>query len=554
MIVAKARATALRLEAVRIIPVEGFAPIVLAVCLARFVMIVAVVSDHPSKDRSDPCMGSVAREAMKIMKRRKKFGLYTSTALLLSAMAGEAMSQDGFIRQPSIQTQPREKSTTQPKPNKHAEPVQAVAQTYAPSFVPPGTDPVTQQQKLQQELQWLKRDESVPSGHYGRPPVEPVQHAAQGMRVETRPVAYPSPVEITIPSSAFPEPSTPSRPGDTMPTMQVQRGGSTPNAIQPMAAEQAQLAAEERQRIGRLGQLITANITASKTTQPVTAVQPLSAPPGWQSVRDRLQAHLNRCEQLLRRNAFYSGREEAEQAMIYLTQILDGIRNEYSSTPAWSRAQQALREAEDFKNMQHLTSDSQLMKRLIESHQTPVLKSAIPSQLAPLIAGQHYREYALQQMMIAAKGHSWASEVFYALGRAHQAEADDEANAERLREAELARWQSVVYYKAAVQARPSNALAANQLGFILLGMDQPQEAYRYLDLSLQTETSPAALSNMVEACKRLGNSARLRDAAEQLQNFEGRASQVPTKNHIMVVDPQDFKQWSPYTASPGVRR
>ncbi len=302
----------------------------------------------------------------------------------------------------------------------------------------------------------------------------------------------------------------------------------------------------ERQERAVLASLVSSRIIgdAPAHAQDV-ALDSVDPAPGWNAVGERLSRHIHNCEALLRRNAFFSAREEAESAAVYLVRILDLMSNNYGSEPLLLAAQQALNESEDFTFSQRLTTDQNFLERLIASHQTQLLKNSDVSQLSPLVAAQHYRQHAIECLVQASQGHPWGSEVYYTLGRTLQAQADGSpANSDALR------WRAVTYYQAATAVAPSNSIATNQLGYILLQMDRPQDARASLVASVEAKLSESALENLVEASRRLNDGATQHWAMQHLASM--RHSQPPQSPvpQVVEVDPQTFMAISPRSIGP----
>lgn len=274
-------------------------------------------------------------------------------------------------------------------------------------------------------------------------------------------------------------------------------------------------------------------------------IMPIDAPPGWQSVGEKLSASMANCEALLKRNASYSAREEAEQGMLFLVRVLDQLDNRYHSEPAWLAAQQAMQEAEDFSGSQRLASDRSLLQRIVNSHQTPVLHQAELSQLAPMTAAQHYRLYALQSLIEASQNHPWASELFYAIGRTYQAQADLGGQ-----HADSLRWRATTFYRAAHAVDPNNSLASNQLGFVMLQMDRPIDAQRALVAAVNAGGSAASWQNLVEASRRLGDGRTMQWATQNLVALQQRLPPQPAAPPVLEVDAGTFAAMSPYASGP----
>lgn len=262
------------------------------------------------------------------------------------------------------------------------------------------------------------------------------------------------------------------------------------------------------------------------------------------AVGQQLSALLANSEQLSRRGLFLSAREEADMAQLRLARFLDSLTNNYRSEPALKAAQTALREAADFS----LSRTSEILPELINSHETPVLKSVEIARTPPSTLAQSYYQYAETQLLEAAQQHPWFSDIFYTIGRTYQAEADSTTTADR----DLLRAQAIVYYRAAVTIRPSNSLATNQLGFVLLQLDRPKEAQIALVASVDSRLEIPALQNLVEASRRLGDQAMQQwalNAISQLQRQIPPA--LPNSPEILEVDNNTFRSTAPVVPTSG---
>ena len=313
-------------------------------------------------------------------------------------------------------------------------------------------------------------------------------------------------------------------------------------------AEAAGDRAAKLQSPGPLASMISNEIISSGPTvsdsQP--PVEPIDAPPGWHAVGRELSQHMANCESLINKRAFLSAREEAEAAMLYLVRVIDLAAQQYTSEPDWISARRALLEAEDFANAQRLTTDSDLLRRIILSHETPVLKQADVTSLAPLAAAQHYRLYAEQKLVESAQGHPWASEVLYTLGRAYQAQADATQDSSK----NALRWRAVSCYRSACSISPRNHLASNQLGYVMLQMDRPADARASLLTSIQSRPTLAAFENLVEAARRLGDTSTGHWALENYLAMKRASPATTNAPRVIEVAPQTFAAISPYGIGP----
>jgi tetratricopeptide (TPR) repeat protein len=256
------------------------------------------------------------------------------------------------------------------------------------------------------------------------------------------------------------------------------------------------------------------------------------------AVERELTNALTRSEQLCRRGVFLSAREEAKSAELQLARYLDSISNTFQSEPKLRAANIALREASDFSQ----PCAPKILHELISAHETPVLKDVEVSQASPLALKQSYYQYAESMLLDGAQQHPWYSDVFYTLARTYQAEADNNVGAA----CEHLRAQAMIYYRAACTIRPNNALATNQLGYVLLQLDRPAEAMTSLIASVDTKLEVPALQNLAEASRRLGDQQMQRWALDQIANVNQRIPKPQIQNPAVVeLDNASFAATTP---------
>jgi hypothetical protein len=262
------------------------------------------------------------------------------------------------------------------------------------------------------------------------------------------------------------------------------------------------------------------------------------------AVGQQLSTLLANSEQLSRRGLFLSAREDAGMAQLRLARFLDSLSNNYRSEPALKAAQTALREAVDFSQ----SRTAEILPELINSHETPVLKSVDIARTPPTTLAQSYYQYAETQLIEGAQQHPWFSDIFYTIGRTYQAEADSTSTADR----DLLRAQAIVYYRAAVTIRPSNSLATNQLGFVLLQLDRPKEAQVALVASVDSRLEIPALQNLVEASRRLGDHAMQQWAMNAISQLQRQIPPpLPNSPEILEVDNNTFRSTTPVVPTSG---
>lgn len=293
-----------------------------------------------------------------------------------------------------------------------------------------------------------------------------------------------------------------------------------------------------------LGKTSATPVEANGTT---FAANALDSGPGWRAVGEELKEHLDKCESLLARHAYLSAREEANRGLLRLMRLLDLRQNKFSCEPAWSRAQQALREAEDFTALQRIAEDSDLFARLIQSHQTPALREAQLDELTPLAAAQHYRAYAEKCLVEASQGHPWCAELYYCIGRTLQAQGEAAGH-----DSDALLQQALTFFRAADTIQPSNATNSNQLGYVLLRMDRPREALAQLNQTVRLPDCPLeSWQNLAFASTRLGDRQTAQWATQNYLALksQGKEPSAPTGT-LVEVDPRQFAALSPYTSGP----
>ncbi len=312
---------------------------------------------------------------------------------------------------------------------------------------------------------------------------------------------------------------------------------------------------QERVRASLVSARITSDPRFATQSPSQSSVTRIESPQGWQAIGTRLSEHVKRCESLLGRGAFCSAREEAEAASMLLYRHIDLHDNLFRCEPAVQSANQALHEAEDFLVVLRSTADGESIRRLVNAHETPVLKNKNLAGMSPLTAAQHYRQFAESQLVEAAQGHPWASELLYTVGRTYQAEAD--ANSSHV---DVLRMKSMAYYRASRTTMPSNAVTCNQLGYLLLQMDRNDEARESLIAAVTLKQDEASLSNLAEASRRLGDMQTVAWAAQSVAAIRRQAppaSPVPpyievSQEDFIAISPREIGPKTPSDASPNV--
>ena len=267
--------------------------------------------------------------------------------------------------------------------------------------------------------------------------------------------------------------------------------------------------------------------------------EPIEPPVGWSSIEVELRRCLENCDQLLRRNAVFSARDEAMQGLRTLVRAVDTHRRQWTCEKALQQAMVAMKECADFEDSVLL--DAKQLRLIINNHATPVLKEKDIAVMSPTVAGQHYRAFARQSFLIATDGHPWGADLLYALGKTYEREAEQDVP-----RGIMLRNQATVCFQTASTLGPARSHISNQLGFNLLQLDRIDEAYQALKSSLESQPSVNAWRNLAEVYRRRGAVESVNYALAQADSLSaGESAAGPRTPEIMEVSPEEFARYSP---------
>ncbi|AMV34603.1 Tetratricopeptide repeat protein [Pirellula sp. SH-Sr6A] len=264
----------------------------------------------------------------------------------------------------------------------------------------------------------------------------------------------------------------------------------------------------------------------------------LERPAGWSALEGELRSALEQCDQLLRRGAVHSARDEVVLGLRKLMRTMDAIRGAYVSEPALDKALQAMREELDFLSVSHGVT----VESIVATHSTDVLKNRSLQGVSPAVASQHYRSFARYQFLLGADEHPWAADLLYALGKTLEKEA--EANSA----ASLSlRSQAVICYQAAIHVQSNHPEASNQLGYSLLLLDRVDEALVALNRAVQLNPSSSSWANLAEAYKRSGALEQSSVAAAKASEWQRaeRPGYSRSNPEVIEISPEEFARFSP---------
>jgi tetratricopeptide (TPR) repeat protein len=307
----------------------------------------------------------------------------------------------------------------------------------------------------------------------------------------------------------------------------------------PMNGSSARNDAESMAARRKLAGLVSADILSNDHPTIQEAPRAIEAPAGWKSVEEDLRVRLDRCDELLRRNAILSARDEILAGLRNLIRAIDVRSGEWIGEPALDRALRAFEEDADFHESIRNPNRGVSTAEIVNRHTTSVLKNTDLNNVSPELASQHYRNFVRQQLNLAAQQHPWAADLFYALGRTFERSADASTD-------ENHRWRNhaIVCYQAALNVMPTHASGASQLGYALLKLDRVDEAHAAINHSIQAKPTADAWRNLAEVYRRRGQSPQAEFASKQIGAYE---SPTPAANvpEVTVLDPKAFAGISP---------
>lgn len=298
----------------------------------------------------------------------------------------------------------------------------------------------------------------------------------------------------------------------------------------------AEQEALERRRA--LAEKVSNEILASAPQPAPATIAPLEMPAGWNSVEQDLRVHMEKCEQLLRKNAIHSARDEVALGLRRLCRMLDAMSGAPRCENSLDSALTALKEEAEFQRAEGIVS----IQDLVASHSTPALKNGNLKEVTAETAAQHYRHYARQQFVQASDQHPWAADLLYAFGKTLEKEADSSFDSSmRLRS------QAVICYQAALQIRQGHPSASSQLGYSLLKLDRLDEAYHVLSQAVQSSPSSSNWTNLAEVYRRRGSNQHAQYALAQASAFLAPAPEGYSEDNpeVTQVDAAEFAKYSP---------
>ncbi|EMI56416.1 signal peptide protein [Rhodopirellula sallentina SM41] len=181
--------------------------------------------------------------------------------------------------------------------------------------------------------------------------------------------------------------------------------------------------------------------------------------------------------------------------------------------------------------------DTAAIGRLIEVHQTPVLKGVNTTHLTSARAVDAYLQFAQQRLVNSTAGGPLAAEATMILADLETLAAnagrtiDSPPEFSALHSSELA----LTYRRAAVEISPDNADAAADLGRTLLKRSIPEAAKDLLLQSVRVAPTRQRFESLLEAAAKSGDFVLVDQCEKQLAS-----NQLPSELPVKMMSPQEF--------------
>lgn len=232
-------------------------------------------------------------------------------------------------------------------------------------------------------------------------------------------------------------------------------------------------------------------------TEAANAACTMAIPPTGNGLAAQLLPAVQRGYNLAQRGALYAARTEFIQVLRRIAQAKDAVSGTEAHSRQLAAGLRAMDEADDFVPRGAQLEGELDVRRVASSHRTPVLQDYY-QEILPHQAVAMYHSYAQLQLAQAALDEQAGSMALYGLGKVYawQAERSDD-------DVQLIRG-AMTMYAAAMDAVPTNNLAANELGVLLCRTGHPAEAAGSFERAIDTAPSATAYHNLAVAQQRLG--------------------------------------------------
>jgi len=236
------------------------------------------------------------------------------------------------------------------------------------------------------------------------------------------------------------------------------------------------------------------------------------------------------------RGATESAKQAATQTLRTIVALRDTEVGDNTFTNELNTAFTAIRESADFSG-RYGPVDTAAIERLIEVHQTSVLKGVDTSQLTSARAVEAYLNFAQRRLVNTTAGGPLSAEATMILADLESVAAntrrtiDSSPDHSPLHSAELA----LMYRRASVEIEPHNAEASAELGRTLLKRSIPGPAKDLLLQSVRVAPTRQRMESLLEAAAKSGDFVLVDQCEKQLASVH-----LPSELPVTVMSPQEF--------------
>lgn len=239
---------------------------------------------------------------------------------------------------------------------------------------------------------------------------------------------------------------------------------------------------------------------------------------------------LQTASQSLRKRSLYTARKSAYEALhsVVAARDVDSDSNRHSKR--LTTALDAIREAKDFCGKFGLVNN-EAVQRMVDSHATSVLKGSDLSKVAAIKAVEAYLTIAKNNLVAASGSSIEASESLRLLGRIQGSLSGDDSIYNKA--------VALTWLQAAVEARPSNAVAHRDLGQTLLSQGLPEQAASSLRQSIRLMPTRSSIQHLMVASQQAGDARSVQLCQATLQS-----DRLPSDFPIVRLTPEQFAMTS----------
>jgi tetratricopeptide (TPR) repeat protein len=239
---------------------------------------------------------------------------------------------------------------------------------------------------------------------------------------------------------------------------------------------------------------------------------------------------------LAQRGAFLAARTEFIQVLRRVAQAKDATSGTSEYSAALAAGLRAMDEADDFVPRGAQLEGELNVRSTASSHRTPALREH-EGEVLPHDAVALYHKFAQERLARAAIDEQAGSMALYGLGKVYARLAerrDDDVQCTR---------GAMTMYCAALDACPSNNLAANELGVLLCRTGHPAEAVDNFVRAIEIAPNATTYHNLAVAQQKLGlgpQSLANEQESQRLAAWERSSSAVSRRAGVKWVTPAEM--------------